>query len=60
MKTLKVVIVLLVVGSITGCAQEFYVGTRRIDEFQTSQSMKAERSWTCAFIDCGGKYDGNK
>ena len=58
MKTVKVLLVLLVVVS-SGCAQEFYVGTRRIDEFKTSQSMKADKSWVCVFTECGGD-NGNK
>ena len=52
MKMLKVVIVLLVVGSMTGCAGEMYIGTRRIDEYTATQTMK-DKPYKCLFVECG-------
>lgn len=50
MKTIIIITVLLMTS---GCAGEFYVGTRRIDTYEAHQVMK-DKPYKCLF----GNYDG--
>lgn len=46
---------LCVVGMLMqGCSGELYMGSRRIDEYQATQTMHNQPLFKCLFSDCTG------
>lgn len=50
-------VLLLVV--LSGCSQELYLGTRRIDKYEQTQSM-SEKPAYCHFFNCQGGATNEK
>jgi hypothetical protein len=42
----------LAASMLSGCAGEIYLGTRRIDQFERTESMKPQ-PLKCLFVSCG-------